>query len=136
MFLENALPSRSIRSAAIALAVVVLFYLCAGIFVSHAQDERLARAYDTHPLGEVATWRIASLEGEVRIRERREEAVPGSWREPRIGEALTARTEIENAIRGKHDLRIVFDDDKGVSSIAKILHHVDDTSHIARMQTD
>ena len=47
-----------------------------------------------------------------------------------------ARPEVEDAVGGEHDLRVVLDDDERVAGIPQLLHHVDDAAHVARMQPD
>ena len=47
-----------------------------------------------------------------------------------------ARTEIEDAVRLEHDLRIVLDHHQGIAGIAQALHHRDHALHVARVQAD
>ncbi len=46
------------------------------------------------------------------------------------------RTEVEHAIRGQHDLRVVLDDEQRVAVVAQPMHDLDHAPHVARMQTD
>ena len=52
--------------------------------------------------------------------------------------AVLARAgpEVEDAIGGEHDLRVVLDDDQRVAVVAQALHDLDHASHVARMQAD
>ena len=47
----------------------------------------------------------------------------------------SARTHVDNAIGGQHDLRIVFDHHQRVAGVTQPLHHAYHALHIARMQT-
>ena len=47
-----------------------------------------------------------------------------------------ARTQVEQSVRGAHDLRIVLDDQQRIAGIAHPLHDRDHASHVARMQAD
>ncbi len=47
-----------------------------------------------------------------------------------------SRTDVEQAVGRKHDLRVVFDHDQRVAGIAQLVHHADDAAHVARMQAD
>ena len=46
-------------------------------------------------------WRIASQDGEVRVRQIEDEETPGAWRTPQIGERLTGRVEVETRDDGR-----------------------------------
>ncbi len=45
-------------------------------------------------------------------------------------------TDVDQAVGGLHDLRIVLDHDERIAGIAQPLHHADDAPHVARVQTD
>ncbi len=47
-----------------------------------------------------------------------------------------SRPKVEDAIGGQHDLGIMLDDQQRVAVVPQPLHHLDDASHVARMQTD
>ncbi len=47
-----------------------------------------------------------------------------------------AGTQVQDAVRLEHDLRIVLDHDERVARVTQALHHADDPLHVARVQAD
>ena len=44
--------------------------------------------------------------------------------------------DVEDAVGGEHDLRVVLDDHQRVAGVAQLLHDVDHAAHVARVQAD
>ncbi len=47
-----------------------------------------------------------------------------------------SRADVEDAVGGEHDLRVVLDHHQRVARVAQPLHHVDHAAHVARMQAN
>ena len=44
-----------------------------------------------------------------------------------------AGADVEDAVGGEHDLRIVFHHHQRIAGVAQLVHHADDAAHVARM---
>src|SRR5450631_4732024 len=44
--------------------------------------------------------------------------------------------DVEHAVRGLHDLWIMFDDHQRIAGVPQTLHHADDAAHVAGMQAN
>jgi hypothetical protein len=65
-----------------------------------------------------------------------------AWRAPSGVPSKTMRppcapgSEVDQAVAGEHNGRVVFDDDQRVAGVAQALHRLDDAAHVARVQPD